>query len=188
MNIDVAKKDKRKALLGAVALALVVAVLAPPAVEAATQKVKTVKGSVVKASGTVTSKLRDTGGGVVNSQAIEDQGLFGAEGSSGALDVRTFAGGNGFLGAGDCNGPGLPPTATAAGGSIITGLIITGVATVEVSTAALPPAANPVLTFQTEAGNLNESIALGNGIRATAPLDFNCTSGTGNFVIIGQDN
>ena len=177
MNIDAAKKDKRKALLGAVALALVVAVLAPPAVEAATQRVK----------GTVTSKLRDTAGGVVNSQRIEAQGLFGAPGSSGALDVRTFAGGNGFLGAGDCNGPGLPPTATVSEG-IITGLLITGTATVAVSTDALPAAANPVLTFETNASHPNESISLGNGLRVTAPLDFNCTSGTGNYVIIGQDN
>lgn len=188
MKVEVARSDKFKALVGAIALAIGIAVLIPPAVEAATQKVKTVKGSVSKVNGTVTSKLRDTAGGVINSKAIEAQGLFGATGSSGALDVRTFAGGNGFLGAGDCNGPALPPTATASGGSIVTGILITGTATITVSADALPAPANPVLTFTTDAGNPNEAIALGNGIRATDDIDFNCTAGTGNYVLIGQDD
>ena len=178
MRAEVARSDKFKALVGAIALALVVVLLAPPAVQAAVQKIK----------GTVTAKIKDTGGGNINSKSIQAQGLFDAPGSSGALDVRNFAGGNGFLGAGDCNGPGLPPTATAQGGSIITGILITGTATVTASADALPPAANPVLTFQTGAENPVESISLGNGLKASDDIDFNCTAGTGNYVLIGQDN
>jgi hypothetical protein len=176
LKVEVARSDKFKALVGAIALALVVAVLAPPAVQAAVQKI----------SGTV--KVKDTAGGTINSKSISAQGLFDAPGSSGALDVRNFAGGNGFLGAGDCNGPGLPPTATAQGGSIITGILITGTATVTASADALPAPANPVLTFSTGAENPVESISLGNGLKASDDIDFNCIAGTGNYVLIGQDN
>jgi hypothetical protein len=178
LKVEVARSDKFKALVGAIALALVVAVLAPPAVQAAVQKIK----------GTVTAKVKDTGGGTINSKSIQAQGLFDAPGSSGALDVRNFAGGNGFLGAGDCNGPGLPPTATVAGGAIVTGILITGTTTITVSADALPAGANPVLTFSTGAENPVETVSLGNGLKASDDIDFNCTAGTGNYVLIGQDN
>jgi hypothetical protein len=178
LKLEVARSDKLKALVGAIALAIAVVVMVPPAVEAAVQRVR----------GTVTAKVKDTGGGTINSKSIAAQGLFDAPGSSGALDVRNFAGGNGFLGAGDCNGPGLPPTATVQGGAIITGILITGTATVTASADALPAPANPVLTFQTGAENPVESISLGNGLKASDDIDFNCTAGTGNYVLIGQDN
>ena len=188
MNVGVARSDKLRALIGAIALTIGIAVLVPPAVEAAAQKVKTVKGSVTKVQGAVTAKIKDTGNGNINSRPIAPQGPFGAQGSTGALDVRTFAAGNGFLGAGDCNGPALPPTAVAPANSIVTGILITGTTTIEVNADALPPAAQPILTFSTGAGNPNEAIALGNGIRATSEIEFDCVAGTGNFVLIGQSN
>ena len=186
MNVGVARSDKLRALIGAIALTIGIAVLVPPVVEAAAQKVKTVKGSVTKVQGPV--KIKDTANGVINSQRIGPQGTFGAKGSTGALDVRTFAGGNGFLGAGDCDGPAPPPTVTVPGNSIITGILITGTTNITVSADALPAVANPVLTFTTGAGNPNEAISLGNGLRASDNIDFNCTSGNGRYVIIGQSN
>ncbi len=105
MKVEVARSDKFKALVGAIALALVVAVLAPPAVQAAVQRIR----------GTVTAKVKDTAGGTINSKSIAAQGLFDAPGSAGALDVRTFAGRQRVPGRGrlqrprpapDRNGPG----------------------------------------------------------------------------------
>ena len=179
MKVDIARSDKFKALVGAIALALVVAVLAPPAVQAAVQKVK----------GTVTAKIKDTGGGNINSKSIQAQGLFDAPGSPGALDVRTFAAGNGFLGAGNCPAAGLTNVAVAPGGSIVTGILATttGAGTITVTSDAIGGGALPLLQFQVDASTPNVGFSLGNGIKATDDLTFTCT-GTARFVLIGQDD
>lgn len=186
MKVEVARSDKFKALVGAIALAIGIAVLIPPAVEAATQRVKTVKGSVSKVSGTVTSKIKDTGNGVINAKRITSQGLFDAPGSPGALDVRTFGAGNGFLGAGNCAGAPLPAAATVPEG-IITAIIVTGTdAVVGVQSAAVGPF--DLVQFRTTADNPNAAFSLGNGLKATDALTFTCTGTNGRFVLIGQDD
>ena len=179
MKVEVARSDKFKALVGAIALALVLVLLAPPAVQAAVQKIK----------GTVTAKIKDTGGGNINSKRITSQGLFDAAGSTGALDVRSFAGGNGFLGAGNCPAAGLTNTATAPGGSIVTGILATsaGSGVITVTSDAIGAGALPLLQFQVNADSPNVGFSLGNGIRATDTLTFTCT-GTARFVLIGQDD
>ena len=187
MKLEVARSDKFKALIGAIALALVVALLAPPAVQAAVQKIK----------GTVTAKVKDSGGGNINSKSIRAQGLFDAPGTTGALDVRTFGAGNGFLGAADCTtttADGLTNVATASGGSIVTGILMTGTnARVTVTADAVGSGAVPLLRFETNANNANAAFSLGNGLKASDTITFTCTApgggdGSGNVVLIGQDN
>jgi hypothetical protein len=188
MKLEVARSDKLKALVGAIALAIAVAVLAPPAVEAAVQRVR----------GTVTSKVKDTAGGTINSKRISPQGVFQSPGSSGALDVRTFGAGNGFLGAADCTvatADGLPNAVTVDGGSIVTGILVTGTnAEVTVTAASLGGGALPLLNLVADADNPNVAFSLGNGLAAKGNIFFTCTSttgpgdGAGNVVVIGQDN
>ena len=170
--------EKRSSFLAAIAVGLMVMLLGAPMVEAAVRKVR-VQGQV---------KVADTNGDALESEVIEDMGLLQAEGSSGALAVRNFAGGGGFLGAGDC-------TATTADGRpnfvevsnvIVTGIIFTGTdAQIGVQSTAVGPI--DLLKFRVNANHPNEFIGLGNGLTATAPLTFTCVDGgTGEFVVLGQ--
>ena len=172
------RREKSKSLLAAIAVGLMVMLVGAPVVEAATQKVE-VKGKV---------KIVDSDGSNFESEVIEDMGLLQAEGSSGALAVRNFAGGGGFLGAGDC-------TATTADGRpnfvevsnvIVTGIIFTGTdAQIGVQSSAVGPI--DLLKWRVNASNPNLFVGLGNGLTATAPLKFTCVDGgTGEFVILGQ--
>lgn len=181
--LEVTRRDKRRTFLSAVALAAIVAVLMPPVVQAAIQKVK-VQGTV---------KTADTTGDSIESEAIPPMGLLQAEGSDGALAVRTFGGGGGLLRAGDCTastepaqGP-LPNTGTVST-SIITGIIITGTGTVRVSTDALSPGVQlPLANFTVNANHPNEFVGLGNGLTVTSPLTFTGVDGTAcNWVVLGQ--
>lgn len=180
METGVSRRDKMKTLFGAVALATVVALLAPPIAQAAVQAVR-VKGAV---------KVKDSFGGNIESEAIADMGLLEAPGSDGALAVRNFAGGGGFLGAGDCSegtdnatGNFLENEVTVSG-SIVTGIIITGDGTVTVTSAALNNI--PLLNFAVNNNNPNVFVGLGNGLTATAPLSFTGNGTNCNFVILGQ--
>jgi hypothetical protein len=172
------RREKSKSLLAAIAVGLLVMLVGAPVVEAATQKVK-VEGKV---------KIVDSDADNIESEVIEDMGLLQAEGSTGAVAVRNFAGGGGFLGAGDC-------TATTADGRpnfvevsnvIVTGIIFTGTdAQIGVQSTAVGPI--DLLKFRVNANHPNEFIGLGNGLTATAPLKFTCVDGgTGEFVILGQ--
>ena len=184
---SLSRREKSKSLLAAIAVGLLVMLVGAPVVEAATQKVE-VKGSV-KVSGIENAvKVKDSNGDAVESEVIEDMGLLQAEGSDGAIAVRNFAGGGGFLGAGDC-------TATTADGRpnfvevsnvIVTGIIATGTdATIGVQSTAVGPI--DLLKFRVNASHPNEFIGLGNGLTATAPLKFTCVDGgTGEFVVLGQ--
>lgn len=175
---SLSRREKSKSLLAAIAVGLMVMLVGAPVVQAAVQTVK-VKGQV---------KVADTNGDALESEVIEDMGLLQAEGSSGALAVRNFAGGGGFLGAGDC-------TATTADGRpnfvevsnvIVTGVIFTGTdAQIGVQSSAVGPI--DLLKWRVNANNPNEFIGLGNGLTATAPLTFTCVDGgTGEFVVLGQ--
>jgi hypothetical protein len=179
LKLEVARSDKLKALVGAIALAIAVAVLAPPAVEAAVQRVR----------GTVTAKVKDTGGGTINSKRVGDQGLFNAPGSTGALDVRTFGAGNGFIDGTNCLATPPANEAIAPGGSVITGIIITGTdATVNVQANALGGGVPVILSFETTPENPNAAFSLGNGLKATGQIKFTCTGTDGQVALIGQDN
>jgi hypothetical protein len=186
LNVEVSRRERFKAVIWAIALATVVVLLVPPIAEAAKAQVVKVKGNV---------KVVDSDGDAIESEVIPDMGLLAAEGSDGALAVRNFAGGGGFLGAGDCT-DGTDPAAgnflenfVTVSNVIVTGIIITGDGVVTVSSAALNDI--PLLNFTVNNQNPNEFVGLGNGLTATAPLTFTCTNGAGGdgnagFVILGQ--
>lgn len=197
MDTQVTRRDKRRSFFGAIAVACVVMLIGAPVVQAAVQNVR-VKGAV---------KIKDSNGVPIESEAMPSLGLLGAEGSSGALAVRTFGGGGGLLGTGDCTaaaGPAAdgsfsrPNTVTVEAGedTIITGIIITGEdANVSVSAPNLNTVIGPgaVNTFSTTQQNPNVFIGLGNGLTVSpAELVFKCTGdggtgdGSGNFTILGQ--
>ena len=181
---DSGKSQRRQSFVLALVLAVGISVLAAPVVEAATQRIK----------GTVTAKVKDSNGTNVESEVIDQAGQPAPTGGSGgALAVRTFAGGNQFLGAADCDaadpaaGDVFGNTLTIPGGHHVTGLILTGEMTVTVKAQAVGSGNIVLLTFQTTAQNPNEILALDNGLELTDNLILTCTDGEGQFAAIGQD-
>ncbi len=185
MNADVSRRERFNAVFAAIALAMVVVVLAPPVVKAATQKVKVTNPvKVVALDGTE-----------IESKAIPPMGLLQAEGSDGAVAVRNFAGGGGFLGAADCTDEtetsGLPNEVEVSN-RIVTAIIVTGTDGVVTTTSeAVGGGELPLLNFRVNASNPNLFVGLGNGLTATAPLLFTCTGegggdGEANLVVLGQ--
>ncbi|MEA2433355.1 MAG: hypothetical protein QOG54_812 [Actinomycetota bacterium] len=177
---EVSRREKRQTFIAVIAFALVAALFIPPAVQAA----------VTKITGTV--KVKDSSGSALESEAIGVQGITQVPGSSGALAVRTYAGGNGVLGLGDCTastdpaqGP-LPNVVTVEGGQIVTAILMTGTGTVTTTSDAVGGGQVPLLNFKTDASTPNLSVALGNGLGTTAPLTFTGNGGACNFVILGQ--
>lgn len=177
-------REKRRTFFAAIAISLMAMLVAAPVVEAAVQAVK-VKNPV---------KVKDSNGDVIESEPIADMGLLAAEGSDGALAVRNYAGGGGFLGAADCTTTtedGLP-NAVEVSNVIVTAIILTGTdAKVTVTSAAIGGGQLPLLRFRANANNPNEFVGLGNGLTATAPLTFTCAAdaggdGNGNIVVLGQ--
>ena len=184
--LEVSRRENRQTLLSALAIALALFVVAPPVVEAAISRVKL-------AGGTATSKIKDSGGGTIESEPISRMGLMGADGSNGAIAVRNFAGGGGLLGAGDCTastdpaqGP-LANTVTLSGGDIVTGIVVTGTGTVRITSLALGNNQMPLANFTVNAENPNEYVGFTNGLSVTSPMTFTGIDGTAcNFMIIGQ--
>jgi hypothetical protein len=179
---EVSRRDKRRTFLSAVALAAIVAVLMPPVVQAAVEKVK-IQGTV---------KTADTDGSAIESEEVPDMGLLLAEGSSGAVAVRNFAGGGGLLGAGDCTAstdPGQGPLANVVEvtDSVVTAILMTGVGKVRVTSSAIGGGLVPLLVFETSNNEPNMTFGLGNGLTVTTPLTFTGVDGTScQFVILGQ--
>ena len=176
---SLSRREKATSFLAAIAVSLLVVFIGAPYAAKAAAAIR-IQGKV---------KVADTSGDVIESEAIPDMGLLQAEGSDGALATRTFAGGGGFLGAGDC-------TATTADGrsnavevsnAIVTGIIITGTdGTVATTSAAVGGGALQLTKFRVDEDNPNVFIGLGNGLTATAPLTFTCTGTDAEFVILGQ--
>ena len=181
--IDSGKRERRQSFVLALVLALAVSVLAAPVVEAAVTRIK----------GTV--NVKDTNGDGIESEAIDQAGAPAPTGgSSGALAVRTFAGGNQFLGAADCDPPGtggptdvFGSTLTVPGGHHVTAVIVTGTASVQVRAAAVGGGNIPLLTLRATNENPVTTLALDNGLELTDNLILQCTSGAGQFAAIGQD-
>ena len=183
--IDSGKRERRQSFVIALAVAVGLSVLLAPVVEAATQKIK----------GTVTAKVKDTNGDGIESEAIGEAGAPAPTGgSSGAIAVRTFAGGNQFLGAADCDPPGtggptdiFGSTLTVPGGHHVTAVIVTGTASVQVRAQAVGSGQIPLLTLEATAENPVSVLGLDNGLELTDNLILECTSGAGQFAAIGQD-
>jgi hypothetical protein len=181
--MDSGKRERRSTFVTALVLAVSVTVLAAPVVEAATQRIK----------GTV--NVKDTNGDGIESEVIDQAGQPAPTGgSSGALAVRTFGGGNQFLGAADCDPPGtggptdvFGTTLTVPGGQMVNAVIVTGTANVVVRSQAVGGGNIPLLTLKATAENPVVTLALDNGLELTDNLIMTCTSGTGQFAAIGQD-
>ena len=176
---ETSRREKRQSFVVAIALAIAVSLLAAPAVQAALQTVK----------------IKDSGGGAIDAKRIPAMGLFDARGSNGAIAVRNFAGGGGFLGAIDCNA--APPqsnTTTLGSGAIITGIIMTGNAAgadavLGVQSAAIGPI--NLMHMRVNAAHPNDFVGLGNGLTLTDDLTLTCDNGAGGagqgqVIVLGQ--
>jgi hypothetical protein len=179
---DSSKKERRQTFVMALVVAVAISILAAPVVEAAVTKIK----------GTV--NVKDSTGDAVESEATGVLGILQAPGSSGAVAVRNYAGGGGFLGAADCSAAtALPDTVTINSG-IVTGILVTGtngswaISAEAVDTLfGVPEGADfPVSNVSTSADNPNEFVGLGNGLTVTSPLKMKCTGTNGNLVVLGQ--
>lgn len=171
-------QEKRSTFVKIIVGCLIAFILAPPLAQAAVQAVR-VRGAV---------KVKDSGGGVINSSAVGSMGLFEAAGSSGAVDVRNFAGGGGVLGAADCAAATPIESSVSITDSIVTGLIMTGTnATFTATAQAFGNHALPLLNWTLTADNSGEFVGLGNGLTITTELKITCTAGTsGNLIVVGQ--
>lgn len=176
---ETSRREKRQSFVVALALAAVVSVLAAPAVEAALQTVK----------------IKDSDGGAIDAKRVPPMGLFDAQGSAGAVAVRNFAGGGGFLGAIDCgtdmNEP-QPEEFIGQSGSIVTGIIIGGTdAKATIFSQAIANGALPLMRLRANAAHPNEFVGLGNGLTLTDNLIIRCAgeggpNGDGQVIILGQ--
>lgn len=174
-------REKRQTFFAAIALVLVVSVLAPPVVQAAVQRIR----------GTVTAKVKDSTGGAINSETIPAQGLTDVPGSSGAMDVRNFAGGAGLIGVADCGDGAAAPLANQveiSGGGVVTDMILTGTdGTISITSTAVGGGQVPLSKFRVNADTPNVIVDLSNGLGVTAPLKL-VTSGTDcNVVVLGHN-
>ncbi len=192
-SVESSVRSTRKTWLVVVAGIAAIALIGAPVVQAAIQSVR-VKGKV---------KIAGTNGQTISASPIGDMGVLGAPGSDGAVDVRTFGGGGGLLGTGDCTASVNPPagdrpnstTVPAAPDTIITGIIVTGTdAKVAVTAPALNSLIGPgaINEFRADANTPNVFVGLGNGLTVSpAPLTFTCFgwaggAGSGNYTILGQ--
>lgn len=183
-NSEATRREKRQTFLMALALAVGVTMLAAPVVEAATTAVR----------GTVTAKIKDSGGGAIEADAVPG-GAGQSALSAGAIDVRTHGGGGGLITNGDCDGDDTDgrsssKTVAANPNTVVTALILAGEgATLGVTAPGLEPVtgAGPVIELQTTVTNPTVTLSLGNGLQLTpAPLVFTCTGGDGNWALLGQ--
>lgn len=208
-------RDRTRMFVGAIALVLVASVVSGPVASAATTviaKIKSTTGATIKASGgavhtkqqgAVTAKLRDSGSGAVEASSVNfNNAPFppSVANSTGAIDVKTYAGGGALMGAGNC-------TATPADGpnvvevpanTHITGIIMTqgttgGSGQVNVQSALPDLAGLRLLRLRVSDAAPNAFVGLGNGITITDDLVFTghaaddeATDGDCRFVIVGQ--
>ena len=180
--MDTTRREKRQSFFVAIALASVVMLIGAPVVQAAVQ--------AVRVTNTPSVKIKDTGGGKVNSEPVPDMGLTAVPGSAGAMDVRVYAGGTGVLGVGDCSaaaGTGAANVVEVPGNRVITAFIMTGTGTVTLTSDAVGGGVLPLNRFVTDAGTPNYSLSLPNGLGTTAPLKFTGTDGTTcQFTVLGE--
>jgi hypothetical protein len=180
------RREKRQSFFVAIALAAAVMILAAPVVQAAVQS--------VKVANTPSVKLKDTAGGRINSEPVGPMGITGVTGSSGAVDVRVYAGGTGVLGLGDCSttdADGFTNVVAVPGGKVVTAFILTGTGTVTMTSEALTQNQPvPLSKFHVDSANPNFALTLPEGLGTTAPLTFTANAGAPgdcSFVVLGQD-
>ena len=174
---DPFEPDKHHAALAAIAFALAIGALATPVVQAAVSAVR----------------IRSSHGDPIESSPVKRMGFLQAKGSSGAASVRTYSGGGGILGVGDCTastepaqGP-LPNVVQIGNANVITGLLATGTGTIRVTSQRIGFGQIPLAHFTVNANEPNVSLDLGNGLTANSQLTFTGIDGTAcNFMVLGQ--
>jgi hypothetical protein len=172
---ETSKREKRQTFMVAIFVALAAMVLQPVVAQA-----------VTRVRGTVTAKVKDTAGGRINSTNIPAQGLTDVPGSSGALDVRKFAGGAGLLGVADCDGP-LPGSIAVSGNHVVTDMLMTGQdGTLSITSTAVGGGAVPLLVVTSDAATPNVIADLSTGLGVTAPLTFTATGTDCQVVVLGH--
>ena len=202
---DVSRRDKRRTFVAVAGIGLALAVIAAPLATAGHGGHNipvVVKGQPIGVKGAVQIRGSAPANSALESENVPAMGLAAAEGSPGALAVRTYGGGGGFLGAADC-------TATTADGldnvvevsnAIITGIIITGDnpgatapdGLVRVTSDFVDPTgALSLSNFRVDAETPQTFVGLGNGLTATDEIQFTGSAKAGGpgsckFIILGQ--
>ena len=148
----------------------------------------------------VTAKVRSSSGARIDSTEIPELGAFEAPGSPGAVDVRTFGGGGGVLGVGDCDADDPPPdrpnvvTVPAGGKGILTAVVLTGDnarLTVTLPGLASEIGPEPVAVLRANPDERNAVLSVPNGWSvAPSSIRFECTELNpvlrGSFILPGQ--
>jgi hypothetical protein len=199
---DGSRREKRRTFLVAIGVGLAVFVIAAPfATALAPQPVK-ITGQPIGVKGKVQITASAPANKVVESQTVAPMGLAAAPGSPGALAVRTYGGGGGFLGAGDCTATDVDglDNVESVTNKIITGIIITGDnptttpdGLIRVTSDFVDPTGQLSLAnFRVNAANPQVFIGLGNGLTATDAINFTGTAAGGGpgsckWILIGQN-
>lgn len=192
-----ARGDKRRTFLSAIGIVAAVMVLAPPIVQAATQKVNVVKSVSIS---------------VKNNGAIapaQDHGALPGEDLAKRQMVDTFAGGEGFWGVGVCGAVTDPDEVDDTGsddrvivpaaadgepdnvvGAILIGATVGAPAVVTVSAPTINPG-GPIIALRTSAEEPTKLVGFDSGLRASpSRLVFSCPApavGTGaSYVVVGH--
>jgi hypothetical protein len=175
---ETSKREKRQVFMVAIFVALAAMVLQPVVAQA-----------VTRIRGTVTAKVKDTGGGRVDARSINpgDLGIADAPGSSGAMDSRNFPGGAGLLGVADCQAATpIGNEITITGNHVVSDMLLTGTdGTITITSDAVAGGALPVLVASVDANESNVLADLANGLAVTAPLTFTAAGTNCNFVVLG---
>lgn len=203
-----ARSDKRRLFLSAIGIVAAVMVLAPPIVQAASQKVNVVKSVKVGIKGTASVKeLVDA-----TSEGQDSAALGGAgEVIPKTVNTNMVAGGEGFWGTGVCGAPGgdtdpdtdtssdpqvtVPAATPGDPDNIISGVLLGSpdAAIITVKAPELPSGNNPVLIFRTSAELPSQTIMLPGGLRASpSRIVLDCVAGgtypsnPATFVVMGH--
>jgi hypothetical protein len=178
---ETSKREKRQTFMVAIFVALAAMVLQPVVAQA-----------VTRVRGTVTAKVKDTGGGRVDARSINPGGLgiTDAPGSRGAMDTRTFPGGAGLLDVADCQAATpIDNTAEVGGNHVVSDLLLTGTdGTVTVTSDAVGGGALPLLVIRVDASTPNVLGDLATGLAVTAPLTFTAAGTNCNLIVLGTGN
>jgi hypothetical protein len=184
-SVSDAGRAKRRTFLSAIGIVAAVMVLAPPMVQAASQKVNVVKSVAIglKPNTTVSAKeLKDT-----TVPAHADHGDLG-ESSLKAVNVQSLPSGEGLWGVGTCEHPNdanrqvsVPAAEVTDPFEHVVSHIIVGspdAATVTIAAPDLPSGTTPVLIYRTTAEQPSQSIDISGGLRVSpSDLLFDCPQG-----------
>ena len=197
-SVPNARRDKRRTFLSAIGIVAAVMVLAPPMVQAATQKVNIVKSKTLTVKGSVdVNQLKGT-----NTPPDADHGSLPGEEMSKTVNTHSLAAGEGLWGVGVCEHVTaseqeveVPAAPVGEPDNVISNVLVGSpdAATITVAAPDLPGAAGPVLFYRTTAEQPSQAIDLSGGLRVSpSKVVVKCeTGGTfpsdlATFVVLGH--